>query len=598
MVAPRRPVAAARAGCVLLGVVGAGFGLLTLAQARSAPGGSFAGTSWLGAVAELAAGWSLIAAGVTEAWRRPARWAGPLLIAAGTGWFFAEWNNPGLGSSAAFTFGLIVYALAAPLVAHAALAYPAGRLDTRLDLGVLLVAYAGAGLVLGLLPALFFDPGQQGCALCPANLVLVRSEPSLVSDLQRAGLVLGLAWAAGLLAVGGRRLGTASPPRRRVLWPVLAPAGCYLVLVGVDFAHSLPRGTLSNDPFEHRLWLGEAAILMLMAAGVAWAWVRERLTRSAMVRLVMATAQSPPPGGLRSALSQILSDPSLTLAYLVGDPPRRVDADGQPVSVEPGDGQAATPLVRAGETLAIVRHQAGLLDDPGLVEQVTSAARLAMDNERLHAEVLAQLKDLQASQARIVATGDAERWRIERDLHDGAQQRLVGLSLALRLARSQPGPSYPGRTGLIDQAGRELQLAIDELRELAHGIYPAVLADEGLAAAVEALTERSPIPITIGHLSAERLSGAVEAAGYFLIAETIGLIAAPGDARSATVNLNHSSGRLIIEITGDTAAGHVPELRTRLTDVADRVGAVGGQLCVGQLPDGVILIRAEIPCES
>jgi len=593
-----RTVASVRAGALALGALGAGFGLLTLAEARSAPGGSFGGASWVGAVAELGAGWALIAAGVAESWRRPASRAGLLLAGAGIGWFFADWNNPGLGSPAAFTFGLIVSALAAPLVAHAALAYPAGRLDSRLDVCVLVFAYAGAGLVLGLLPALFFDPGRQGCGLCPANLVLVRSEPGLAGGLQRAGLAFGLAWAVALVAAGARRLGSASPPLRRVLWPVLAPAGCYLVLVGADFAHSLPGGTLSNDPLEYRLWLGQAALLVLVALGVAWTWVRDRRTRAAVVRLVMDASQHPPPGGLREVLAGMLGDTGLQLAYPVGESPRYVRADGKVASVEPDEGRAVTPLVRAGQTAALVRHRAGLLDDPGLVQEVAAAARLALDNERLHAEVLAQLEDLRAAQARIVAAGDAERRRLERDLHDGAQQRLVGLSLALCLARSQPssGPA-PRLTGLIGQADRELRLAIDELRELAHGIYPAVLADEGLAAAVEALAETSPLPITLGEFPQQRFPGPVEAAGYFLIAAASQLAALAG-ANGITVEAGHDGNRLLVTITehGGSEAGQ--QLEAGLVDVADRVGALGGQLHVGRVAGSAITIRAEIPCGS
>ena len=590
--------AAARAGALTFAAAGAGFGLLTLAGARSAPGGSFGGTSWVGAVAELAAGWALIAAGVAETWRRSASREGLLLAGAGVGWFFTDWNNPGLGSPAAFTFGLIVSALAAPLVAHAALAYPTGRLDSRLDLSVLVFAYAGAGLVLGLLPALFFDPGRQGCALCPANLVLVRPEPGLAGGLQRAGLVFGLAWAVALVAAGARRLGRASPPLRRMLWPVLAPAGCYLVLVGADFAHSLPRGTLGNDPLEYRLWLGQAALLTLMALGVAWAWVRGRRTRSAVVRLVMDAAQSPPPGGLRDVLAGILGDSSLELAYPVGELPRHVDADGHPASIEPGDGQNATPLVRGGRTVAVLRHRAGLLGDPGLAREVAAAARLALENERLQAEVLAQLEDLQAAQARIVTTGDAERRRLERDLHDGAQQRLVGLSLALRLTRPQPtlAPA-PRLTSLIGQADRELRLAIDELRELANGIYPAVLADEGLAAAVEALAETAPIPVSIGDFPQQRSPGPVEAAGYFLIAEASQLAALAG-AKGVTVEAEHGGNRLTVKITQDGAAGPGRVVEAGLRDAADRVGALGGRLRVEHTPGGAVRIRAEIPCGS
>jgi signal transduction histidine kinase len=550
-------------------------------------------------VAELAAGWSLITAGVAESWRRPASRAGLLLAAAGIGWFFTEWNNPGLGSPAAFTFGLVVSALAAPLVAHAALAYPAGRLDSRRDLGVVLVAYAGAGLVLGLLPALFFDPGRQGCGLCPANEVLVHSEPGLVGGLQQAGLLLGLGWAAALVAAGIHRLVRASPPLRRMLWPVLVPAGCYVLLVGADLAHSVPRGTLGNDPLDYRLWLGEAACLVLMALGVSWAWVCDRRTRSAVARLMIDAAQSPPPGGLRDVLARMLGDPSLELAYPVGEPPRYVRTDGQPASIGPGRDETLTLLARDGRTVAVLRHRAGLLDDPGLVHEVAAAARLGMENERLHAEVLAQLQDLQGAQARIVAGGDAERRRLERDLHDGAQQRLVALCLALRLPGPQPGQApAPRLTTLIGQAGHELQLAIDELRELAHGIYPAVLADEGLAAAVEALAETSAIPVTVGHLVPERLPAPVETAGYFLVAEASRLIAALPGAEGATVEAKHEGDRLVIQVTSDAAAQPGPDLETALLDVTDRVGALGGRLRAGQAPAGAITIRAEIPCGS
>jgi signal transduction histidine kinase len=550
----------------------------------------------MGTAAELAAGLALIAAGVAESWRRPASWEGRLLAGAGIGWFFVEWNNPGLGSAAAFTFGLVVSTLGPPLVAHAALAYPTGRLDSRRDLSVMLFAYAGAGLMLGLGPALFFDPGRQGCGLCPANLVLVRSEPGLADGLLRIGLVLGLASLVAVVAAGTVRMARAGRPLRRVLWPMLAPAGCYLVLVGADFLHSLPRGTLSNDPLEYRLWLGEAALLVLMALAVAWGWVRDRRARSAVVRLVIDAARSSPPGGLRDVLAGMLADPSLDLAYPVGVPDRHVDVGGQPTSIDPDRGQQVTPLVRGGRTVAVLRHQAGLLDDPGLVGEVAAASRLALENERLQAEVLAQLQDLRAAQARIVVAGDGEARRLERDLHDGAQQRLIGLLFSLRLVGSQLSVDpAPRLTSLIGQAEHELRLAIDELRELAHGIYPAVLADEGLAAAVEALAERSPIPVTLGDLPEERFPDPVESAGYFLIAEA-GQLAALAGAKGITVDIERHRDRLNVKITEDGDSGSGQELEAGLSDVADRVGALGGTIRVENVADGPMTIRAEIPC--
>jgi signal transduction histidine kinase len=217
-----------------------------------------------------------------------------------------------------------------------------------------------------------------------------------------------------------------------------------------------------------------------------------------------------------------------------------------------------------------------------------------MENERLQAEVLARLDDLRAAQARIVEAGDAERQRLERDLHDGAQQQLVALSLTLRLTLPQPGSvPAPPLTGLIDQAGRELRLAIGELRDLAHGIYPAVLTDEGLAAAVEVLTENSPIPVMIGHVTQQRLAPQAEAAGYFLIAEASQLAAQAG-AKGVTVDTEHAGDRLIVAITGHGSSGN--KLAAGLSEVADRIGALGGQLCVEDIADGAITIRAEIPC--
>jgi signal transduction histidine kinase len=590
-----RAPATARAGALALGAFGAGFGLLTLTEARSAPGFSFGGTSWVAAVAELGAGLAVIAAGVADSLRRPSSRAGLLLAVAGIGWFFTDWNNAGLASPLAFSFGLAFSALAPPLVAHAALAYPTGRLGTRRDVGAVLFAYVGAGLLLGLAPALFFDPGQQGCSMCPANLLQVRSEPGLYDGLVRVGLGVGLLWVAALVAVGTVRIVTATPPLRRMLWPVLFPAGCFLVLVAADFAYSWPRGTLSNDPPDYRLWLAEATFLVLMALGVAWAWVRDRRTRSALVRLMMKAAEFAPPGGLRDVLAQMLDDASLDIAYLIGEPPRHVGANGQPASVEPGNGQDVTSLARDGRTVATLRHRAGLLDDPGLVREMVAAARLGMDNERLRAEVLAQVEDLRAARARIVATGDVERRRLERDLHDGAQQRLVALSLALRVIHPTRGAVSAQRiAGLIDQADQELRLAIDELRDLARGIYPAVLVDEGLAAAVEALAEISPIPLTIAVLPQERLPTPVEAAGYFLIAAACGLVAAAG-AAELMVLAKYDAESLTIHLTSEVAISSL-EFEASLSDVADRVGAVGGSLCVECSPADAATIIAQLPC--
>jgi signal transduction histidine kinase len=551
------------------------------------------------AVAELAAGWALIAVGLRVALRRPPNRSGYLLAAAGVSWFFVEWNNPAIGSPAAFTFGLVVWALAPPVVAHAILAYPSGRPLPAPGRAALLAAYLAAGLVLGLLPALVFDPRQQACSQCPANLLSVTSNQDAVRVLTQWGVWLGLVWPVALAAVAAWQFTRSSTPMRWMTAPVVVGGVVYLLLVWVDFVHSLPRAQLGNDEFERALWLGEAIALCTIALGVIWPWLRARRTRSALASIVVDLGHSPPPGGLREALASTLGDPALEVAYPLADPGRYVDAHGVAVDLAVQDGRTVTPLARGGTTVALLIHRPGLLDNPELVQEVAAAARIALENERLQAIVRGQLEDLRASRARVVAAGDAERRRLERDLHDGAQQRLVGLSLALRLARIQLGPHEDPELIIgMDQAGREIGAAIEELRELAHGIYPAVLTDEGLAAAVEALGERAVIPVRVVAVPEGRFPRPVEAAVYFLVAEACGKIAASAGASSVSVEVRQEEGRLLVEVTGEGAEKPGPGLETRITGLSDRVGALDGRLRIEQLPGRGLAIHGEIPCAS
>ena len=248
--------------------------------------------------------------------------------------------------------------------------------------------------------------------------------------------------------------------------------------------------------------------------------MRESRTRAKVARLVVELGESPAPGALREVLSSVLADPELELAYPIGDG-RFVDAEGQVVDVSRRPGRTVTPLVRGQEVVAVIDHRGELLDDPARVEDVIVASRLALESERLQAELRAQLEDLRASRVRVVEAADAERRRLERNLHDGAQQRLVSLSMALRLVRrALESASDPSLIERADEANDELRAAMAELRDLAHGIYPAVLTDEGLAAAVEALRETSTIAIDLGELPEGRMDPRVEAAAYFIVAET------------------------------------------------------------------------------
>jgi signal transduction histidine kinase len=510
---------------------------------------------------------------------------GPLLAAAGFAWFLTEWNNPGIDSALAFTTGLVAYGVAcAPFVGHAVLSYSGRQPRALLETGALAFAYAGSLLVLGLLPALVFDPQAAGCSQCPRNLLLVTADSALFEDLQRTGVDLGLAWAVLLAAVATLSLARATPAARRIAAPVALAGIVYLGLVAATFATSLDRGLLTNDRLSRRLWLGEAAALAVLGLGLVWVWVRRLRTRANVARLVVDLAQSPPPGGLRDALASTLGDPELRLGYPVGDD-RYVDALGKRVMMT-GNGREVTPILSEGRTVALLAHRPGLLDDPETVAEVASAARLALENERLQAEVGARLGELRRSRARIVEAGDAERRRLDRDLHDGAQQRLVALSLSLRLLRSQLGPETdPAVLERIETADDELRHAVSELRELAHGIFPAVLADEGLAAAIEALAEEARVPVRIGNLPSGRFEPAVESAAYAVVAEAARCADGCVDVRGEQRN-----GLLLVEVE----AGDFGES----TDLHDRVGALDGRLSVTPGSNGRVVLRVELPCGS
>ena len=546
------------------------FGLYALGVARDDPGYWFGGTSALTATALLAAGWALTGAGLTHWLRRPESLFGPLLATAGFAWFVPELANPEIGAAVAFTAGLVLPFLCPALIGHALLIQRRSPLRRT----VVAVGYATFVLVLGLLPALVTDPRATACSACPENLVAVSDRGSAAETLMRIGFVAGAAWAVAAALLCLHRLRSAGGLRRLLL---AAGAG-YLALVAAQLALSVDPGMVEVSATGRRLWLGQAAALVTLSAVVGWSWVRTRHARDVVARLVLDLAQSPPPGGLRDALAGIVGDPDLVLAYPLGDDGRLVDATG--ASVELGPDQARTTLIQDGRTVAVLAHADGLLADLDVVDEVTAAARLALENERLQAEVRARLSELRASRARIVATSDAERRRLERDLHDGAQQRLVGLSLSLRLLRSR------FETPRLAQAEEELRLATADLRELAHGIFPAVLADEGLAAAVEALAEEGRVPVRIGALAEGRFGDSVETAAYTVVAEVVRGAASPVDVTTIRTPS-------VLEVDLTAALDGID-----LVGLEDRVGALDGTLSVERGAAGRAHVHAELPCGS
>jgi hypothetical protein len=367
------------------------------------------------------------------------------------------------------------------------------------------------------------------------------------------------------------RLATATAPRRRVLAPVLAPVIVFLAFAAAAHVHAWDRGFLSNDPLGQALWLGQAAALAGIAAGVAWERVRARRTRAALARLVIQLASSPRPGGLRGLLAIALGDPDLGIVY-PAEGGGWIDAAGRPASAPPTVSAEVTRLVRGRAVVAVILHRSGLLEDPRLVAEIQRAARLALDHERLQANLASQLARLRASRTRIATAADEERRCLERNLHDGAQQGLVRLTLTTAAA----GPA-------LAPARDELRATLDELRTVAHGIFPAVLADQGLAAAVISLAEWNPI-VSVGTLPEQRASPEAEFAAYFCAA---GLARVGGRTEIAGA-IRDDRLVLVVRVASLPAETAI--------EVEDRIGALDGRVKVVRGTEGSAHIRIELPC--
>jgi signal transduction histidine kinase len=255
------------------------------------------------------------------------------------------------------------------------------------------------------------------------------------------------------------------------------------------------------------------------------------------------------------------------------------------------------PVQRDGEEIAAIVYDASLDDDPELVEAVSAAAAIALENEQLQRESKDRLAELQASRERLVAASDAERRRLERNLHDGAQQRLVALSMQLRFLQSRIREDPATAEALATTASAELAESLQELRELARGIHPAVL-DHGLETALESLVSRSPVPTSLRHDAPGALPPPVELAAYFVVSEALTNVAKYAQATAASVLVSEAGGRLVVEVSDDGIGGAVADGGSGLRGLADRVEALDGRLRVVSPRGGGTTVTAELPCGS
>ena len=302
-----------------------------------------------------------------------------------------------------------------------------------------------------------------------------------------------------------------------------------------------------------------------------------------------------PSGPVRELLAESLGDRSVAIAYWLPDREAFVDEAGHPVALpEPGSGRAWTAVEQDGRRVAAIVHDAALDTSPELVEAAAAASSLAIDNERLKADLRARVEDLRVSRLRIVEAADEARRRIERDLHDGAQQQLLALALELRVLRSSI--SDPEAGPLVDGLAVRLEAALSDLRELARGIHPAILTRSGLDPAIAALADRSPVPVDVQSAIDGRLAPAVEAAAYFVVAEALTNVARYADAAQARVELRgDGNGGIVVVVADDGVGGADPSAGSGLRGLQDRLAVVDGVLAIDSPPGAGTRLEATIP---
>ena len=548
-------VALAAAGLVLTGVAYA------LGTARGDSPGVVLGTI-------AADSWAYLLAGAIAWERRPNNRIGGLLTVVGIA------NLARLVDASALPAGLLAWIglpTSGACLLWLLLAYPSGRLDSRLY-GVAIAVLAG---------------------MIAASTALPEVVGPQVQPIATGGLSVIAIFSVALIA---HRWLVASRAARRVLIPIVAAsllAG--LLISGERLAGLAGISTDFGSPYRWALLLARAAVPVAFLMGI----LQQQIARGAVANFVVGLDVGRV-DHLRDSLAKALGDPTLQVALWSPVDHLYHDDDDRPVELpEDQTDRSVILLERGSAPVGAIIHDPVLGEDPGLVRAVTAAVRMAVDNERLTATVRAQLEDVRASRMRIVEAADAERQRVERNLHDGAQQRLVALSLALRRARAQlPADAGGELEATLGGASEQLASALSELRDLARGIHPAILTEAGLGPALRSLARESPIPVSVTLELDDRLPDPVAAAAYFLAAEALANVAKYSAAASVAMSAVSTVGQLHMEISDDGVGGADPATGSGLRGLADRVAALGGLLEIHSPPGGGTRLVADLPLES
>jgi signal transduction histidine kinase len=492
-------------------------------------------------VADAVVGLVLVTCGVVAWERRGESRVGPLMILSGYTWFAGNFWSGAL------------FLHRGPLV-HLHISYPTGRLWQRLAQATVVVAYIDAAI-----------------------------EPIARNDV--VTLILAALVAVAAADVFLRASGTA----RRAGIPALAAALAFACVLGLGAAQRLAGW----DADREVLWAYDIVIACL-AVVLLVDLLRGRWAEAVVADLVVDLGKRADTGTLRDELGRALGDRSLVLGYWLPEERRYVDDAGRPVELpEPGAGRAVTPIARDGEPVAMLVHDASVLEEPALVDAVASAARLAVSNARLQAQVRARVLELAASRRRIVEAADAQRRRLERELRDGAERRLAFVAELIEESRADAdGPAAV----MLTDVEEEVREARAELHDFAQGIHPSTLTEGGLAAALPALTIRAGLPVELA-VAVGRLAPTVEAAVYFLCSEALANAAKYAEAARMTIDVAESNGFVLVAIADDGIGGADASRGSGLRGLADRVEALGGQLSVRSPMGGGTRLDAAIPTD-
>jgi signal transduction histidine kinase len=543
------------------------------------------GVGWLGVhehisgtriAADLALSWALVSASLIVL-ERP-RWRRVRLLLATTAFALLgadlEWAN----SHALWTFGLLLEGLWAAFLVQLMLTFPEGRWS-RATHSAIVGAYAVA------------FGGQLVGALVvpdPRDVLSVAPHASVAQAVDRGQEIAGIAIALTVLFLVMQRLRVLRGPACRAQGPLLV-AAAVTVLAGLLWMSSASATGPRTSTLETIARAVAISLPLGVVTGIGWSRLRRPQTSELVVELRTDAAAT-----MRERLARALGDPTLDVAYRLGDG-RYVDATGRPIELPQGADRAVTAVTAGGEEIAALIHDPALLDEPALVDSVRATAGLVLENERLAAEVRSQLAEVRASRGRIVAAADTERRRIERNLHDGAQQRLVTLSIALGLEAARADAAA---ANVLSRAQDELEDAIVELRELARGIHPTLLRDDGLQTAVEALARRTPLLVTMQGTVSERLPDRVELAAYFVVSEALTNVVKHASATEATVLLERDARGVRVTVTDDGVGGAHLAVDSGLAGLRDRLEALDATLIIRSDRGCGTTISAEIPCGS